>query len=136
MTVYDKIDEILKMKHMSRRKMAHAAGIPESTISSLFIRRPDRFPLEYALKIANVLQVNWAELLGVYPYDDTSKEELTPEEQKEIFNHMTSSAQRIKWDRNMSDFFYRLNEIGRQEAIKRVEELTCLSQYQATCEDD
>lgn len=62
--VYDKIDEILKERKISRRKLAMMAGININTMSALFARRPERFPDKYLEKIASALSVSIAELKG------------------------------------------------------------------------
>lgn len=62
--VYDKIDEILKERKVSRRKLAMMAGININTMSALFARRPERIPDKYLEKIASALNVSIAELKG------------------------------------------------------------------------
>lgn len=42
---------------MSRRKLARMADIPETTLASIFTRRPKQFPQKYLEKIADVLEV-------------------------------------------------------------------------------
>ena len=64
MTIYDRIDKVLKEKGMSRRNLARLAGIPETTIASAFARRPERFPVQHLLKIATVLDTPWQKLIA------------------------------------------------------------------------
>ena len=71
--VYDKIDEILKERKISRRKLA--------MMSALFARRPERFPDKYLEKIASALSVSIAELKGanlsLFPSAETPSHRLS-----------------------------------------------------------
>lgn len=58
--VYDKIDELLKQRCMSRRKLAMQAGISTSNMSALFSRRPVPMPDKYLNPIAVALGVDRA----------------------------------------------------------------------------
>ena len=57
LTVYDRIDMILKERRISRRKLARKTGIPESTLASAFVRRPEHFPAKYIQAIAEALDI-------------------------------------------------------------------------------
>lgn len=59
---FDRIDELAKVKKISRRRLAQMAGINVNTVSSLYRRRPARFPERYIEPIANVLGVPPSEL--------------------------------------------------------------------------
>lgn len=61
MDVYDRIDAVLKEKHMSRRQLAIAAGIPESSLAAGFSRR-SKMPPETLEKICGVLRVSPGDL--------------------------------------------------------------------------
>lgn len=61
MDVYDRIDMILKERRMSRRQLAIAAGIPESSFAAAFSRR-SKMVLENLEKIARVLEVSPGDL--------------------------------------------------------------------------
>ena len=67
MTVYDRIDRILKEKNLSRRKLARLAGIPETTLASAFSRKPEHFPNKYLISIAAALEVDPGELAAEWP---------------------------------------------------------------------
>lgn len=57
-STYDKIDELLKERKMSRRKLAQKAGINVNTMSALFAKKPDVLPDKYLNPIAEVLEVS------------------------------------------------------------------------------
>ena len=56
--VYDRIDELLKQKGLSRRKLAELSGINPSTLGALFARRPVPLPDKYLNPIAEALGVD------------------------------------------------------------------------------
>lgn len=64
MTVYERIDNLLYQRGMSRRELARKAGIKETTLSSVFARQPENFPIRYLKPIAEVLGVHWNDLAG------------------------------------------------------------------------
>lgn len=63
MNIYDKIDAILKLKGMSRRQLAIAAGIPESTFAAAFARKTKTFTIGNLTRICAVLDVELAEFI-------------------------------------------------------------------------
>lgn len=65
MTIYDRIDHELKKRNLSRRKLAQLSGININTMSSLFARRPEPFPENHLIKIADTLGVPVHELKGL-----------------------------------------------------------------------
>lgn len=64
MTIYDRIDKILKERQLSRRALARLAGIKETTLAGLFARKPDVFPKKYIEAISGALNVSEAYLEG------------------------------------------------------------------------
>lgn len=64
MTIYDRIDEILGERQLSRRALARLAGIKETTLAGLFARKPDVFPEKYIDAISNALNVSSSYLQG------------------------------------------------------------------------
>lgn len=69
MTVYERIDDLLFERGMSRRELARQAGIKETTLASVFARRPEVFPTRYLKPIAKVFGLQWEELAGYAPID-------------------------------------------------------------------
>jgi len=63
-TIYDRIDEILGERQLSRRALARLAGIKETTLAGLFARKPDVFPEKYIDAISNALNVSSSYLQG------------------------------------------------------------------------
>ena len=63
MDIYNKLDDILKNRGMSRRQLANDAGIPPTTLQSVFARKKN-MTIEMLLNIAKVLNVDIITLLG------------------------------------------------------------------------
>lgn len=69
--LYDRIDELLKEKGWSRRRLAERAGINPATLATLFKRRTKNPKFEYIQKIARALDVSEKQILkeaGYYFY--------------------------------------------------------------------
>ena len=64
MTIYDRIDLLLKERRISRRRLARKIGVPESTLAAAFVRRPEHFPEKYIQAIAEALEMPREELVA------------------------------------------------------------------------
>lgn len=62
MTIYDRVDQILESRRMSRRQLALLAGISENTISAAFRRKSKRVSLENIVRISRALDLSPKEL--------------------------------------------------------------------------
>lgn len=80
MNVYERIDSILKERHMSRRKLAELAGIPPTSLQSAFSREVDDISALMLRKIAAILGVTTDYLLG-----GTVSKTLTEKQEGELF---------------------------------------------------
>jgi len=133
---FDRLDMILRQKHMSRRALALAVGIKESTMSTAFMRRSG-FSHEDVVKIA--------EYLGINPYylegwtDNREPEAVVNVHVKgdnfEVLERLRGYAQ-LEMDnesrQRLNAAFDKLNATGQHEAVKRVEELTEIPRYTGT----
>lgn len=57
MTIYDRISELLKQQHHSRKDLSIATGISYNTLTSLFQRQSDNMKLSTIQSIADFLNV-------------------------------------------------------------------------------
>ncbi len=57
MTIYDRISELLKQQHQSRKDLSEATGISYNTLTSLFQRQSDNMKLSTIQAIADFLNV-------------------------------------------------------------------------------
>lgn len=105
----NRLKKALLLRNMKPIKLSEKTGIPKSAISQYTTGyakpKQDRIYL-----ICKVLNINEAWLLG---YD-------VPMEKANTFNTNTPT---------ILDYYNELNHIGKQEATKRVQELTYLPQY-------
>lgn len=60
---YERVDELLAQRGMSRRQLANAAGISIDTVSSWFRRQTMKVPMKHIKRIAEVLNVPYWELI-------------------------------------------------------------------------
>lgn len=73
MTVTERIDCIIQSRKISRRQLAIKAGIPPSSLQSAMARGKN-ISFEMLQKIANALEVDVSELLGINPLPPTTEE--------------------------------------------------------------
>ena len=124
---FDRLDEILKSRKMSRRKLAIEVGILPGTMSTAFSRRSGLSSKEL-LKIAKYLGVNPLYLEGLDD-DPEAKEDLLDQLQNSSayqFSLESSDAMRLTM---LLEAFSVLNTKGRYEALKAVCNLTYVPEY-------
>lgn len=152
---FDRLDSILKQKGISRRKLALALGIPESTMSSAFMRRSG-LSSDVVIKIAQYLGVDYYVLQGWdigtdengFKYYSNGRLQFDPpfEKEGEILNDRETVAelnQKIEQmekqnhrldsmvDRHakLTTAFNKLNNVGQQKAVDYVVDLTGNPKY-------
>ncbi|WMI82022.1 helix-turn-helix domain-containing protein [Anaerotignum sp. MB30-C6] len=126
-TIADRIKEGLAMKEMKQSDLVELTGIGKSSISS-YISGQYEPKQRNIYKIAKALGVNEAWLMGY----DTSKERSTDQMQKDLDMEYMNSLSELNYSKELvkiHEFFSLLNEEGRKESIKRIEELTYLKKY-------
>ena len=149
MDMYRKIDEILKQKNMSRRQLAIAAEIPESTLAAAFARKSARFSPVYLYRIAKVLGVSVDKLdprIAVERAMDTIIHKTEEDHQEQIEHHALVLLLRDEFvtdgvlesinDDAMRNDLYTiiaaanaLNKEGREKAIDYLFDLNKIYQY-------
>lgn len=106
MDIYNRIDDILAEKKLSRRKLAQQIGVAPSTFQSMMSRKRG-MSFDVLMKIVTYLQV---------PASDFYRDEILPEV-TDVYKERLDAAYSL------------LNDSGRQEAVKRVEELAEIPKY-------
>lgn len=146
MTIGQRIGELAKKKNINLHKLADKAEIPYNTLYSIVRRNSNKIDPSTVRKIADALNVPmseiWAGKKGNFLFDDAVadiilrfKETIIFASQGEIrsfygsVNENDITAQQIE---HVVNCINDLNQKGQQEAIKRVEELTKLAEYQRT----
>lgn len=159
MTTADRIDAILKKRKISRRKAAIMANIPPSTFQSA-MERGGNMSVDMMQALANALQIPINELIGTVDEIDSSiTEDLLAAKQSfsKMHDARTDWERRVLWGEGVSHsgeaarlieyrqaskaeaetaetalitIYRKLNDLGKAEAMKRLIELSQLSQYQ------
>ena len=148
MTVAENIKRIRKEKHLTQKQLGEKCGMSESTLRQYEIgyRNPK---IETIKKIADALEVGLWEIVELDQMDlDTRIQEikkmisqLTPEGLKE-FDRLTTEALNENQEsiqkkqettavqsKEMLRAYSRLNNAGRKEAVKRINELAEIPRY-------
>ena len=118
---FDRLNRLLKERGISRRKLALAVGIPESTMSTAFMRRSGLSSAD-VIKIANYLGVDPAYLEG-FDFDAAMRG-------LDEYVELAISAADRQFEEQVIESMRKLNTLGKTEAVKRVEELTEIPRYQ------
>ena len=119
-----RIKKVRKAKGITQKELAKAIGY-SSQQSIARLENADKAPRhEVVEQIAKALNVNIAEL---YPAIDTTKDNIA-DLNAAIDKSNNIEITNIALDVISSDL-YRLNDLGKSEAIKRIHELTFIEKY-------
>ncbi len=106
MEFYKILQSIMKERELTIPEISRMTGLPDSTIRSIISRKTKNISLEVASKLSRGLNISLEELNGETP---NNKVNLGEEALLSTFN--------------------KLNTTGKDEAIKRVAELTEINKY-------
>lgn len=112
MYFYEILLAIMEEKSLTIPDVAKLTGLADSTVRSIISRKTKNVSLEVAFKMSNGLDVSLERLNG-------------ENEKKEDYKEITLNKDEKKLLHN----FNKLNDLGRKEAHKRVDELTHISKY-------
>lgn len=131
MTVCERIDEILNSRRISRRKLAIKAGIAPSSFQSAMARNRS-LSFDMLIPIADVLGVSVEYLdTGIEPEPTYTNDEL-----QLIYNSQVSSSQDLATYDKLYHLLPKLNNLGQQKAIERIEELLEVPKYRSEWRDE
>lgn len=124
MDIYDKIEYLIKYNNISRKDMCEGANIGYGTYTSMFNRRSERILMDTIISISIFFNVTVDYLM-----DDTIP--LEP-----ILYKNNSNVQTIipKDKQELLNLYDKLNTLGQEKAIERIEELTEIPKYQISYE--
>lgn len=135
MTVCERIDALLQERNMSRRQLAIKAEIAPSSLQSA-MQRNTTLSLDMLFPISEVLGVD-VDLLanGYRPDDDIPEEEKERMLEEGAQQHLAELENERLNGKQLSCIpivanWDKLNTAGQREAIKRVNELMRLAEYQ------
>lgn len=131
MDFYAQVDKLLKEQKMSRRQLAIKTGIPESTMSTAFMRKSLRFSELNKEKIAAALGVPWWELAGlpVEEIDGQKRVRRLDLEEKMLANYEKFHGKEAKRREALLSHYEQLNDDGQEKAVERVAELAEVPRY-------
>lgn len=131
MSIGKKIKQLRKEKGMTQKELGDKCGIADSAIRRYELggANPKFITL---IKIAAALEVNVFDIIDPKDYRDLSRLEAEETVKKGI----ESGKYRILQDDeiDLANNYLKLNELGKKEALKRVEELTEIPKYVKTIE--
>ena len=125
---FEALDSMLKEKHISRRKLALAVGINESTMSTAFARKSG-LSQDKVLAIAHYLDVSPFDLYAVPSPWHKGFDDMPEEQQREWYKRYAETEEEIDRFDRLCNLFDGLNEVGQNEAIKRIEEMLSVPKY-------
>jgi len=114
MEFYKILQKIMSDKNLSIPDIARATGLSDSTLRSIISRKTKNISLEVAFKLSEGLNVTLEELNGE---DSCPKSNILDKEEEILLSN-----------------FSKLNDLGKNEANKRVAELTEIAKYSYTHE--
>ena len=137
MTIGERIRFFRKEQGLTQDDLARKMGIKRGTLAQYESDR--RNPkLETLEKISGALGVEIGKLCGLSSLDDILKV-ADPDAKEDIYKIAGVAAQNINIQgqrEELESAFDKLNNIGREEAVKRVQELTRLSKYSYNLHDE
>lgn len=122
------IKNVAQKQGISLKELSRRAGIPYTTIYNMVKRDSNRVSPQNIQKIADALSVGAGELYGLRLLDKTTNSKLKsliPYIGRIAFQDHTARKQHAE----LEVAFGKLNHAGKEEAIKRVQELTRLTEY-------
>lgn len=129
-TIANRIKEGLVIREMKQSDLVECTGIGKSSIST-YISGQYEPKQRNIYKIAKALNVNEAWLMGY----DVPMERTTEQLGKDLDMEYINSLNELCYSKELvtiNEYFSILNEEGRKESIKRIEELTHLKKYTET----
>lgn len=105
----EKLKELLQGAEMSQRKLAEKIGV-SSALMSYYMKGEKSPTMSTIIKIADFFNISMDELVG-----------------RKITNSDTGLL--LDEEKKLIQSFRKLNNLGQQEVIKRIEELNCMEKY-------
>lgn len=137
MTIGERIRFFRKEQGLTQDDLARKMGIKRGTLAQYESDR--RNPkLETLEKISGALGVEIGKLCGLSSLDDILKV-ADPDAKEDLYKIAGVAAQNINIQgqrEELESAFDKLNNIGREEAVKRIQELTRLSRYSYNLHDE
>ena len=111
----ERLQQVLKEKKMSTRKLSQISGITPTTLYSI-ISKGSKIRYDYALKISSILEIPISEICEDYELSnlhETKEEIFIPENMKKIF--IEASEEEQKQMIQLLESFYMLDDDAREQ---------------------
>lgn len=130
MSVGDNIRDIRKLKKMSQSELGKLLGVSQAMIAQY--EKGKRIPkIETLARIAEALNVYIGKLDESWGTDIFNNPEDLEKSRKKIAELEAVAERNVKQEeKRILDSYWKLNNKGRKEATKRVQELTQIPEYQ------
>lgn len=103
MDFYEILSKIMSEKSMGISEVAHATGLPDSTVRSIIARKTKKISLDVALKISKGLNISVDRLNGESVQDEI---DLNNEEKEVVKKYRALSESRKNDIKNLLDMYY------------------------------
>lgn len=114
--MYERINELLKKRNMTKKQLAQAASIPYSTLISAFNRSSENMSFDYVKRMATALEV------GVYDLIDWDSEHDTSKLSEEV-------KQLEQMEKQALELFRGLNCSGQAKAMEYLRDISQIPEY-------
>ena len=122
MNIGNKIKELRKSRKMSQEKLGYKLGVSQAMIAQY--ENGKRNPkIQTIIKIAGILEVRPFDLMSVDEYETLIKHEAA-EEFDNVIKRIIPVDEKI-----LRENYNKLNDFGKEEALKRISELTEIPKY-------
>lgn len=132
------MQKIAQERKISLKELSRRAGIPYTTIYNMVKRDSSRVSPENLQKLADALGVGIGKLYGLCSLDEVLKA-ADPDVKEDLYKVAGAATQNIDIQSQREELesaFDKLNNVGREEAVKRIQELTRLSRYSYNLYDE
>ena len=132
------MQKIAQERKISLKELSRRAGIPYTTIYNMVKRDSSRVSPENLQKLADALGVEIGKLYGLCSLDEVLKA-ADPNAKEDLYKIAGAATQNIDIQSQREELesaFDKLNNVGREEAVKRIQELTRLSRYSYNLHDE
>ncbi len=132
------VQKIAQERKISLKELSRRAGIPYTTIYNMVKRDSSRVSPENLQKLADALGVEIGKLYGLCSLDEVLKA-ADPDAKEDLYKVAGAATQNIDIQSQREELesaFDKLNNVGREEAVKRIQELTRLSRYSYNLHDE
>ena len=143
MAVGKNLKKILSDKNMTVKELAAKSGISVNTLYAIIQRDNLTIKPDIAHEICNVLEIDESALINPQKAQSTKgvivQHQWNDNSKFSILELLNAASLTHAYDDNLNKLIHcytdKLNDLGKQEAVKRIEELTQIPKYTANTEN-